>query len=194
MIKLKNILLEQTDGLPKPIPGTYDLKFEKRWKDGEREPASVDDVDVTAEDIKKFAIEVKRYKLSHDITTQDFWNMIASEATGFPQSRISRIRVTSSSTGKPEFEIYITSIDAGNPQMLDSKYEDAIEDIKFELEQGDRGKADCEGYVKISDKKYNFSFETDDPGTHSDNIYWDSDSFEQETGLDETDIVAKLNA
>jgi len=193
MIKLKNILLEQPDEFPTPRPGKYNLRFEKRYKNGEREPVTENNVEVTAEDIKEFE-KNKRLYPSYDITNQDFWNGIASEISNHPQSRIARIRITMTSATKPEFEIYITSIDAGTPQMLDKSYEESIEDIEFELEQGDRSKANCEGYIKIGDKKYGFAFETDEPGVHSDQVMWDDDSFQQETGLDETDIVAKLNA
>ena len=200
MIKLKNILLEQLNDLPTPLPGKYNLRFEKRYKDGEREPERYDNVEVTAEDIKEFEKNKKLYP-SYDITNQDFWNGIASEISGFPQSRIARIRVSSSTATKPEFEIYVDSVDIGNTTITSpndtTTYDDFRNDIQDLLdEEGDNfSKANIECRCRVGNKDYKFQFETDDPDTTADNIYWDSDSFQQETGLDEfDDIVAKLTA
>jgi hypothetical protein len=200
MIKLKNILLEQLNEFPTPLPGKYDLRFEKRYKDGEREPERYDNIEVTAEDIKEFE-KNKRLYPSYDITNQDFWNGIASEISSHPQNKIARIRVTMTSVTKPEFEIYIDSVDIGNvtitPPNKTTTYEDLKDDIKDQLEEEGENfvKATIECRCRVDNKDYKFQFETDDPDTTADHIYWNSDSFQQETGLDEfDDIVAKLTA
>ena len=200
MIKLKNILLEQLNEFPTPLPGKYDLRFEKRYKDGEREPERYDNVEVTAEDIKEFE-KNKRLYPSYDITNQDFWNGIASEISSHPQNKIARIRVTMTSVTKPEFEIYIDSVDIGNvtitPPNKTTTYEDLKDDIKDQLEEEGENfvKATIDCRCRVDNKDYKFQFETDDPDTTADHIYWNSDSFQQETGLDEfDDIVAKLTA
>ena len=73
-----------------------------------------------------------------------------------------------------------------------------ILEMIFKIKLDDEGdnfvKAKVEGRVKVDNTDYKFQFETDDPDTTADNIYWDSDSFEQETGLDEQDILDKLTA
>ena len=200
MIKLKQILLEQLNEFPTPLPGKYDLSFEKRWKHGDPEPVLEKNVEVTAEDIKEFE-KNKRLYPSYDITNQDFWNGIASEISGFPQSRIARIRVSSSTATKPEFEIYVDVANIGNTTITSpndtTTYDDFRDDIKDQLEEeGDNFvKATIECRCRVNNQDYKFQFETDDPDTTADNIYWDSDSFQQETGLDEfDDIVNKLTA
>ena len=200
MIKLKNILLEQLNEFPTPKPGTYNLRFEKRYKDGEREPERYDNVEVTAEDIKEFE-KNKRLYPSYDITNQDFWNGIASEISSHPQNKIARIRITMTSETKPEFEIYVDVANIGNTTITSptdtTTYDDFRDDIKNQLEEeGDNFvKATIECRCRVGNKDYKFQFETDDPDTTADNIYWDSDSFQQETGLDEfDDIVNKLTA
>jgi len=219
MIRLKNILLEQgmaridkklrkidrnlseqLNEFPTPLPGKYDLRFEKRYKDGSREPERYDNVEVTAEDIKEFE-KNKRLYPSYDITNQDFWNGIASEISSHPQNKIARIRITMTSETKPEFEIYVDVANIGNTTITSptdtTTYDDFRDDIKNQLEEeGDNFvKATIECRCRVGNKDYKFQFETDDPDTTADNIYWDSDSFQQETGLDEfDDIVNKLTA
>lgn len=102
------------------------------------------------------------------------------------------------SAEKPQFEIYIDSVDIGNTTITSpnntTTYDDFRNDIQDQLDaEGDNFvKAKVEGRVKVNNTDYKFQFETDDPDTTADNIYWDSDSFEQETGLDEQDILDKL--
>ncbi len=105
------------------------------------------------------------------------------------------------SAEKPEFEIYIDRVDIGNTTITSpndtTTYDDFRNDIQDLLDdEGDNFvKAKVEGRVKVGNMDYKFQFETDDPDTTADNIYWDSDSFQQETGLDEfDDIVNKLTA
>jgi len=202
MIKLKQILLEQLNEFPTPLPGKYDLSFEKRWKHGDPEPVLEKNVEVTAEDIKEFE-KNKRLYPSYDITNQDFWNGIASEISSHPQNKIARIRVTMTSVTKPEFEIYIDSVDIGNvtitPPNETTTYEDLKDDIKDQLEEeGNTGvRAKIEGRVIVDkiEKPYDIQFITDDPETTADEIFFDDDSFQQETGLDEIDdIFPRLTA
>ena len=204
MIKLKNILLEQFDNVPEPTPGTYNLKFEQNYKDGERDPVTENNVQVTEQDIEEF----EKNKSIYNLSNEDFWKGIASNINNHPQNRISRIRVESSiaskvetvSAGKPEFEIYIDEVSIGNYTTTSpddtTTYDDFRNDIKDQLEdQGDNFvKANVEGRCRVGNTDYKFQFETDDPDTTADNIYWDSDSFEQETGLDELDVLDKLTA
>ena len=102
------------------------------------------------------------------------------------------------STEKPQFEIYIDSVDIGSTTITTpndtTTYDDVKNDIQDQLDDEGENfvKAKIEGRVKIGNTDYKFQFETDDPDTTADNIYWDSDSFEQETGLDEQDILDKL--
>ncbi len=105
------------------------------------------------------------------------------------------------SAEKPEFEIYVDSVDIGNTTITSpndtTTYDDFRNDIQDLLDdEGDNFvKANIECRCRVNNKDYKFQFETDDPDTTADNIYWDSDSFQQETGLDEfDDIVAKLTA
>ena len=113
-----------------------------------------------------------------------------------PTIKITGIR----SAEKPEFEIYIDIVDIGNTTITSpndtTTYDDFRNDIQDQLDaEGDNFvKAKVEGRVKVGNMDYKFQFETDDPDTTADNIYWDSDSFEQETGLDEQDILDKLTA
>ena len=112
----------------------------------------------------------------------------------YPTIKITGIK----SAEKPEFEIYIDSVDIGSTTITTpndtTTYDDVKNDIQDQLDdEGDNFvKAKIEGRVKIGNTDYKFQFETDDPDTTVDNIYWDSDSFEQETGLDEQDILDKL--
>jgi hypothetical protein len=104
------------------------------------------------------------------------------------------------SAEKPEFEIYIDSVDIGNTTITSpndtTTFDDFRTDIQDQLEaEGDNFvKAKIECRCRVDNVDYKFQFETDDPDTTADNIYWDSDSFEQETGLDEQDILDKLTA
>jgi len=114
-----------------------------------------------------------------------------------PTIKITGIR----SAEKPEFEIYVDSVDIGNTTITSpndtTTYDDFRNDIQDLLdEEGDNFvKANIECRCRVNNTDYKFQFETDDPDTTADNIYWDSDSFQQETGLDEfDDIVAKLTA
>ena len=56
MIKLKNILLEQFDNVPTPAPGTYNLRFTVNYRDGNREPVSEKDIQVSDQDVQEFEI------------------------------------------------------------------------------------------------------------------------------------------
>ena len=115
----------------------------------------------------------------------------------YPTIKITGIK---DSAEKPDFEIYIDSADIGNTTITSpndtTTYDDFRNDIQDQLDdEGDNFvKAKVEGRVKVDNVDYKFQFETDDPDTTADNIYWDSDSFEQETGLDEQDILDKLTA
>jgi len=106
------------------------------------------------------------------------------------------------SAEKPEFSVHIDTVDIDNetisPTPQFSSYEDVKDDMRDLLPDDPNmltTKARVEGHVKIGDNKYEFNFETQDPDedVEPDQIYWQSDSFEQVTELDETDIVDKLN-
>ena len=106
------------------------------------------------------------------------------------------------SAEKPEFTVHIDSVDIDNetisPTPQFSSYEDVKDDMRDLLDGPGmlNNRARVEGHVKIGNDKYEFNFETQDPDddVEPDQIYWQSDSFEQVTNLDETDVVAKLNA
>jgi len=106
------------------------------------------------------------------------------------------------SAEKPEFTVHIDSVDIDNetisPTPQFSSYEDVKDDMRDLLDGPGilNNRARVEGHVKIGNNEYEFNFETQDPDddVEPDQIYWQSDSFEQVTELDETDIVAKLNA
>ena len=194
MIKLKNILLEQLNNVPAPAPGTYNLKFTVNYRDGNREPVNEKDVQVSEQDVQEFLKNKSLYNLSNE----DFWKDISGELSNASPKLISGIKVETVSAGKPEFEIYIDSVDIGSTTITTpndtTTYDDVKNDIQDQLDdEGDNFvKAKIEGRVKIGNTDYKFQFDTDDPNTTADNIYWDSDSFEQETGLDEQDILDKL--
>ena len=194
MIKLKNILLEQFDNVPTPAPGTYNLRFTVNYRDGNREPVSEKDIQVSDQDIQEF----EKNKSLYNLSDEDFWKDISGELSNSSPKLISGIKVETVSAGKPEFEIYIDSVDIGSTTITTpndtTTYDDVKNDIQDQLDdEGDNFvKAKIEGRVKIGNTDYKFQFDTDDPNTTADNIYWDSDSFEQETGLDEQDILDKL--
>ena len=196
MIKLKNILLEQFDSVPTPAPGTYNLRFTVNYRDGNREPVSEKNIQVSEQDVQEFLKNKSLYNLSNE----DVWKDISGELSNASPKLISGIKVETVSAGKPEFEIYIDEVSIGNYTTTSpddtTTYDDFRNDIKDQLEdQGDNFvKANVEGRCRVGNTDYKFQFETDDPDTTADNIYWDSDSFEQETGLDELDVLDKLTA
>ena len=196
MIKLKQILLEQFDNVPTPAPGTYNLRFTVNYRDGNREPVSEKDVQVSEQDVQEFEKNKSLYNLSNE----DFWKDISGELSNASPKLISGIKVESSSARKPEFEIYIDSVDIGNTTITSpndtTTYDDFRNDIQDQLDDEGQNfvKAKVECRCRIGNTDYKFQFETDDPDTTVDNIYWDSDSFEQETGLNEQDILDKLTA
>jgi hypothetical protein len=196
MIKLKNILLEQLNNVPAPAPGTYNLKFTVNYRDGNREPVNEKDVQVSEQDVQEFLKNKSLYNLSNE----DFWKDISGELSNASPKLISGIKVESSSARKPEFEIYIDSVDIGNTTITSpndtTTYDDFRNDIQDQLDDEGQNfvKAKVECRCRIGNTDYKFQFETDDPDTTVDNIYWDSDSFEQETGLNEQDILDKLTA
>ena len=196
MIKLKNILLEQLNNVPAPAPGTYNLKFTVNYRDGNREPVNEKDVQVSDQDVQEFEKNKSLYNLSNE----DFWKDISGELSNASPKLISGIKVETVSAGKPEFEIYIDSVDIGNTTITSpndtTTYDDFRNDIQDQLDDEGQNfvKAKVECRCRIGNTDYKFQFETDDPDTTVDNIYWDSDSFEQETGLNEQDILDKLTA
>jgi hypothetical protein len=147
------------------------------------------------DELKK-AIE-KEYVVDEQGSTADSEIEFDRDRRYYPTIKITGIK---DSAEKPEFEIYIDSVDIGNTTITSpndtTTYDDFRNDIQDQLDdEGDNFvKAKVEGRVKVDNTDYKFQFETDDPDTTADNIYWDSDSFEQETGLDEQDILDKLTA
>ena len=106
------------------------------------------------------------------------------------------------SAEKPEFSVHIDQVVIDNetisPTPQFSSYEDVKDDMRDLLPDDPNmlsTTAKVEGHVKIGDNKYEFNFETQDADddVDADQIYWQSDSFEQVTELDETDVVDKLN-
>jgi len=198
MIKLKNILLEQLDTVPQPAPGTYNLRFTVNYRDGNREPGNEPNVQVSDQDVQEFEKNKSLYNLSNE----DFWKDISGELSNASPKLISGIKVEIVSAEKPEFSVHIDSVDIDNetisPTPQFSSYEDVKDDMRDLLPDDPNmltTKARVEGHVKIGDNKYEFNFETQDADddVEPDQIYWQSDSFEQVTELDETDVVNKLN-
>ena len=168
MIKLKNILLEQFDNVPEPTPGTYNLKFEQNYKDGERDPVTENNVQVTEQDIEEF----EKNKSIYNLSNEDFWKGIASNINNHPQNRISRIRVESSIASKPEFEIYIDEVSIGNYTTTSpddtTTYDDFRNDIKDQLEdQGDNFvKANVEGRCRVGNTNLKQMIQTQQQTTY----------------------------
>ena len=114
----------------------------------------------------------------------------------YPTIKITGIR----SAEKPEFEIYIDSVDIGSTTITTpnntTTYDDVKDDIQNQLDaEGENFvKAKVEGRVMVGNNEYSIYFQTDDPDITADEIFFDDDSFEQATGLDEQDILDKLTA
>ena len=114
----------------------------------------------------------------------------------YPTIKITGIR----SAEKPQFEIYIDSVDIGSTTITTpndtTTYDDVKDDIQNQLDaEGENFvKAKVEGRVMVGNNEYSIYFQTDDPDITADEIFFDDDSFEQATGLDEQDILDKLTA
>ena len=215
MIKLKNILLESMgNALNESDNATYERRVAEAEAFANKLPGNVSFfgygfnelepnlfkgefriLDSGNFDQYKKAIE-KKYVVDEKGSTADREIEFGGDRRYDPTIKIIGIK----SAEKPEFEIYIDSVDIGSTTITTpndtTTYDDVKNDIQDQLDdEGDNFvKAKVEGRVKIGNTDYKFQFETDDPDTTADNIYWDSDSFEQETGLDEQDILDKLTA
>ena len=215
MIKLKNILLESMgNALNESDNATYERRVAEAEAFANKLPGNVSFfgygfnelepnlfkgefriLDSGNFDQYKKAIE-KKYVVDEKGSTADREIEFGGDRRYDPTIKIIGIK----SAEKPEFEIYIDSVDIGSTTITSpnntTTYDDFRNDIQDLLDdEGDNFvKAKVEGRVKIGNTDYKFQFETDDPDTTADNIYWDSDSFEQETGLDEQDILDKLTA
>ena len=215
MIKLKNILLESMgNALNESDNATYERRVAEAEAFANKLPGNVSFfgygfnelepnlfkgefriLDSGNFDQYKKAIE-KKYVVDEKGSTADREIEFGGDRRYDPTIKIIGIK----SAEKPEFEIYIDSVDIGSTTITSpnntTTYDDFRNDIQDLLDdEGDNFvKAKVEGRVKIGNADYKFQFETDDPDTTADNIYWDSDSFEQETGLDEQDILDKLTA
>jgi len=196
MIRLKHLLTEQLANVPAPAPGTYNLRFTINYRDGNREPVNEKNVQISEQDIKEFERNKSLYKLSNE----DFWKDISGNLSSVSPKSISGIKVESSKARKPEFEIYIDSIDIGSTTITTpndtTTYDDVKDDIQDQLDAEGQNfvKAKVEGRVMVGNNKYDIYFQTDDPDITADEIFFNDDSFEQLTGLDEQDILDKLIA
>ena len=224
MIKLKNILLESMgNALNESDNATYERRVanaEEFAKDLSKNP----DVDVNISffgygfnelEPNYFAGEFRiingddydeAYEAISGIYVVDEQGSTADSEIEFDRDRryYPTIKITGikDSAEKPEFTVHIDSVDIDNetisPTPQFSSYEDVKDDMRDLLDGPGmlNNRARVEGHVKIGNNKYEFNFETQDPDddVEPDQIYWQSDSFEQVTELDETDVVAKLNA
>jgi hypothetical protein len=215
MIKLKNILLESMgNALNESDNATYERRAAEAKAFANKLPGNVSFfgygfnelepnlfkgefriLDSGNFDQYKQAIS-KKYVVDEQGSTADREIEFGGDRRYDPTIKIIGIK----SAEKPEFEIYVDSVDIGSTTITSpndtTTFDDFRTDIQDQLEaEGDNFvKAKIECRCRVNNTDYKFQFETDDPDTTADNIYWDSDSFEQETGLDEQDILDKLTA
>ena len=221
MIKLKNILLESMgNALNESDNATYERRVanaEEFAKDLSKNP----DVDVNisffgygfnelepnyfagefriinGDDYDKAYEEISTdYVIDEKGSTADREIEFGGDRRYDPTIKIIGIK----SAEKPEFEIYIDSVEIGSTTITTPNnttiYDDVKDDIQDQLDEEGQNfvKAKVEGPVKVGNNDYSIYFQTDDPDITADEIFFNDDSFEQETGLDEQDILDKLTA
>jgi hypothetical protein len=215
MIKLKNILLESMgNALNESDNATYERRAAEAKAFANKLPGNVsffgygfnelEPNSFTGEfrildggnfDQYKKVIE-KKYIVDDKGSTADREIEFGGDRRYDPTIKITGIQ----SAEKPEFEIYIDSVDIGSTTITTpnntTTYDDVKDDIQDQLDaEGENFvKAKVEGRVMVGNNEYSIYFQTDDPDITADEIFFDDDSFEQATGLDEQDILDKLTA